>query len=257
MIRTHLALAALILGSAPALAAPSFIGDYSVSFLGLPIASASFKSSYEGEVYTINGSVSSSGLARLFDDTTGTLTARGRFGPEHPMPDSFRANYTYGSKASSIDVRFRDGNVISTKVTPAPKGRGGDWVKLGKADLRMVVDPIAATVIRAENLDDVCRRTVKMYDGELRANLTLSQVSKERMSVTGFDGETVTCRMSFDPVAGYRKGRKALEYLKNRAQINVTFAPLGETGVYAPIYATVGTQIGTITIKARRFEATN
>ena len=31
----------------------------------------------------------------------------------------------------------------------------------------------------------------------------------------------------------------------------VTFAPLGQTGVYAPIHATVGTQIGTITVRAR------
>ncbi len=35
----------------------------------------------------------------------------------------------------------------------------------------------------------------------------------------------------------------------------VTFAPLGKTGVYAPIHATIGTQIGTITVRARRFEA--
>ena len=33
----------------------------------------------------------------------------------------------------------------------------------------------------------------------------------------------------------------------------VTFAPLGQTGVYAPIHATVGTQIGTVTISARAF----
>ena len=31
----------------------------------------------------------------------------------------------------------------------------------------------------------------------------------------------------------------------------VTFAPLGQTGVYAPIHATVGTQIGTMTVSAR------
>jgi len=48
---------------------------------------------------------------------------------------------------------------------------------------------------------------------------------------------------------------KALEFLKNRSRMMVTFAPLGQTGVYAPIHATVGTQIGPLTISARRFEA--
>ena len=256
MKRTRIAIAALLLGSAPALAAQnSFVGEYSVSFLGLPIARATFNSSYDGDKYTINGNVASSGLAKLFDDTNGSLTARGTLGDKHPVPSSFHAGYTYGSKASSIDIRFKDGNVVSTKVVPKPRGRGDDWVKLGAENLVKVVDPIASTVLRARSIDEVCGRTVKMYDGEMRANLSLSQVSRQTMSVQGFDGETVTCRMAFEPVAGYRKGRKALDYLKNRADINVTFAQLGQTGIYAPTYATVGTQIGTITIKARRFEA--
>ena len=37
----------------------------------------------------------------------------------------------------------------------------------------------------------------------------------------------------------------------------VTFAPLGQTGIYAPIRASVGTQIGPLTIRAGRFEAVN
>jgi hypothetical protein len=76
------------------------------------------------------------------------------------------------------------------------------------------------------------------------------------MAVDGWEGETVTCSVGFKPVAGYRKGRKALDYLKNRSRMTITFAPLGRTGVYAPVRATVGTQIGTITVQARKFEAT-
>ena len=60
--------------------------------------------------------------------------------------------------------------------------------------------------------------------------------------------------MRFRPVSGYRKTKRALDYLKNESRILVAFAPLGKTGIYAPIHATVGTQIGTITVAARRFE---
>ncbi|WP_395449837.1 hypothetical protein ACHMW7_08495 [Aminobacter sp. UC22_36] len=89
----------------------------------------------------------------------------------------------------------------------------------------------------------------------MRADLRLTEVSRKKMSVTGFSGETVTCRMGFKPVSGYRSDKKALTFLRDRSRIMVTFAPLGETGVYAPIYATVSTEIGTITVKARRFQA--
>jgi hypothetical protein len=239
-------------------AAPqSFRGEYTVSFLGLPIARAAFQSRYDGAAYRIDGSVASAGLAQIFDDTKGTIVASGRLAEDGLQPRSFRADYTSGRKASLVDIRFANGTVTSTKVVPAPKKRGKDWIALDAADLKSALDPIAATVVRAPGLDQVCGRTVKMYDGELRADLKLSFVKKDKISVEGYEGQTVTCRMGFEPVSGYRQGKRALDYLKNRSRIMVTFAPLGQTGVYAPIHATVGTEIGTITVRARRFETTN
>lgn len=234
----------------------SFSGDYSVTFLGLPVATSTFNSTFDGDAYSVRGAVSAAGLARLFDDTRGSVSSSGRFADGKVRPTRFHADYTSGRKASVIDIRFANGNVTATRVVPAPKKRGKDWLALGAGDLRGVADPIAATMIRADGLDHVCGQTVKMYDGEMRADLVLGHVSSGTISVEGYEGPTVTCRMGFRPVSGYRKGRKALEFLRKNSRITVTFAPLGQTGVYAPIHATVGTEIGTITIHARRFEAT-
>lgn len=250
------ALAAALPGRAEAAAAQSFNGEYTVSYLGLPIARATFRSSYDGADYRIDGSVASAGLARIFDDTKGTIAASGRLAGTGLEPRAFRADYVSGKKASLVDIRFAGGAVASTRVVPAPRKRGKDWVPLGAADLKSALDPIAATVVRAASPDEVCGRTVRLYDGELRADLKLDFVRKDAISVTGYEGPTVVCRMGFTPVSGYRKGKRALAYLKDRSRIVVTFAPLGETGVYAPVHATVGTEIGTITVKARRFEAT-
>jgi hypothetical protein len=228
-----------------------------VSFLGLPIARAAFQSRYDGASYRIDGSVASAGLAQIFDDTRGTIAASGRLAANGLQPRTFRADYTSGKKASLVDIRFTNGTVSSTRVVPPPKKRGKDWIALNAADLKSAIDPIAATVVRAPGLDHVCGRTVKMYDGEMRADLKLSFVSRDSISVEGYEGPTVTCRMGFEPVSGYRKGKRALDYLKNRSRIMVTFAPLGQSGVYAPIHATVGTEIGTITVRARRFETIN
>jgi hypothetical protein len=248
---------ALLVAATPAAAAQqqTFHGEYTVSFLGLSVARASFDSRYDGDLYTIDGSVSAAGLARLFDDTKGTLKASGRFAHDRAAPVAFRADYVSGSKKSMVDIRFADGKVASTRVLPPPKKRGADWVALGAGDLKGVTDPIAATAVKADSPDHVCGRTVKMYDGEMRANLSLTFVSKGKMAVKGYSGATVTCRLGFEPVSGYRKGRKALDFLRTKSRIMVTFAPIGKTGVYAPIYATIGTQIGTITVRARRFEA--
>lgn len=234
-----------------------FSGDYTVSFLGMSVAKATFNSRYEGETYAIDGRVSTAGLAQIFDDTHGTISTSGRVLADRIEPARFRADYTSGKKVSLIDMRFEDGKVVSTRVVPPPKQRGPDWVPLDMADLARVADPISATAIRADGLDKVCGRTVKLYDGEMRANLTLSHVGSGTMAVKGYEGPTVTCRLGFEPVSGFAKRRKALKFLQSKSRIDVTFAPLGQTGVYAPIRATVGTQIGTITVEARRFETTN
>ncbi|TIR36618.1 MAG: DUF3108 domain-containing protein [Mesorhizobium sp.] len=261
MLRSSLAIfasLAVALPTAASAATPqSFKGEYTVSILGLSVAKATFSSSYEGDTYSIDGSVSSAGLATIFDDTRGTVSSKGKISGKQLQPQTFRADYTSGEKASMIDIQFANGTVIATKVVPAPKKRNPkNWIPLGASHLASVLDPMAATVIHADSLDKVCGRTVKLYDGEMRANLTLTYYSKGSISVRGYKGETVTCRLGFEPVAGYRKNRKALKYLKDRSRIMVTFAPVGQTGVYAPIHATVSTKIGTLTVSAERFEAT-
>ena len=58
------------------------------------------------------------------------------------------------------------------------------------------------------------------------------------------------------PIAGYQSGRKAIEYLKNSSKISLTFASLGKSAIYSPVQAKIGTQIGTVTVYATRFEKT-
>lgn len=247
---------AILLAAAPASAEPRlYRGDYSLSYLGLTVARTSFESRVDENSYSIKGSVSSAGLAAIFDDTKGTLSATGTFSGERTLPGRFRADYTSGKKATVVDILFSGGNVTKTTNIPPLRKRGGDWVPLGGGDLKGVADPIAATLIRSDTLEGVCGRTSRMYDGELRADLPLRFISTGTTSIAGAERPSVTCAMGFRPVSGYRKGRRALEFLRDRSGIQVTFAQLGQTGVYAPVYATIGTEIGTITLRARQFEA--
>ena len=88
-----------------------------------------------------------------------------------------------------------------------------------------------------------------MFDGELRADLSLSYVKTGNRSRGS--GPDRHLPHAIHAGGGYRKGRRALEFLRTKSRIMVTFAQIGKTGVYAPIHATIGTQIGTITVRAR------
>jgi hypothetical protein len=154
------------------------------------------------------------------------------------------------------ELGFRDGTVVSNRNTPPLKKRGSDWVPITPSHLRGVTDPLSAGIVRAERPGQVCGRTIRLFDGEMRLDATLQRVPNSS-ATKGYGDGVVTCRVTVRPVAGYRKGRHALEYLQHQSKIMVAFAPLGSTGVYAPVHATIGTEIGTVTVKALRVDKAN
>jgi hypothetical protein len=244
-----------------ALAAPAqaetrnFRADYAVSLYGIPIARSRFESVIGEDSFKVAGSLSSAGLAKVFDDTKGTTRASGRFSETQAQPDAYVVNYTSGKKKKKTAISFAGGDVTATENVPPPKKRSRKWVEVDENDLKSVADPISATLVPASGLDDVCNRTLKIYDGELRADIRLSHVETRPVRTNGYQGEAVTCSARFVPVSGYRKGSDSLEYLANRSKILIAFAPLGDTGVYAPVKASVGTEIGTVHIEVQRFES--
>jgi len=247
----HLAATLALALIAPATAAGAetraFRADYSVTLLGLPVASARFDSSFEGDRFRIRGSVSSSGVGRLFDDTKGTTSVEGTIRRGEVLPAAFKADYVSGRKKGRTAIRFA-GAAVETVVNEPDKKRGGKtWVAVSQGHLKAVLDPLSSAIVPAAKPEEVCTRTIRFFDGELRADLKLSPAGSP-------NGETVTCNASFVPVAGYRKDRKQIDYLKNRGRIAVTFAPLAGTGLYTPVDASVSTQIGPLRIVATRIE---
>lgn len=227
--------------------------EYAVSLYGLVLARSSFTSTITRDAYDISGSLSSAGIAAIFDDTTGTTVTKGRFGRGGVLPQSYSVNYTSGAKKKATQISF-DGGMANASNTPPVNTRRAGWVPVSAEQLRAVADPISATLVPAASPGEVCSRTIRVYDGAMRADLRLSPAGAGRLSIPGYEGDTVRCSARFVPIAGYRKGHRSIEYLRNSSGISIAFAPVGATGIYAPVEASVGTKIGTIMVRARRFE---
>lgn len=238
---------------APAAASgQTYSGEYVVSYLGFTVARTTFRTRIEGDRFAIDGSVASAGIAQIFDRTKGTSSASGSLAGGEVRPGAFRMDYTEGKRKQMTALAFKGGAVTDVQNVPPLKKRGADWVKLRPQDLAGAIDPLSAGIIKAGGPGEVCGRTLKLFDGEFRLDATLHATDKPPR-VDGHGEGLVSCRVTIKPVSGYRKGRRALDYLEKRSRIMVTFAPLGTSGLYAPVHATVGTQIGTVTVKARRF----
>ncbi|MCT7377361.1 DUF3108 domain-containing protein [Chelativorans salis] len=225
----------------------SFRVRYDASLYGLPIGRAVLESRFEGRGFAIAGSFASAGIARIFDRTDGTVSVNGWMGESASQPKEYRLDYESGKKKKKTAIRFANGRVTETENRPEPKKRGKDWVPVAREHLADVADPLSALLLPVASAAEVCRRTVKVYDGETRADLVLQPATKGE----AFSRAAVTCRARFVPVAGYRKDHSSIKYLRDRSRILVGFQPVEGRDLYSPIEATIATKVGTVHIRAR------
>jgi hypothetical protein len=230
-----------------------YTADYTVSIYGLTLARTSFTSTLDGDAIRIDGTIATAGVARIIDDTKGTTTVRGHLSEGGIAPDSFVIAYKSGKKNKRTEIDYAGGAVSRTLNIPPLKKRK-KWVALSAADLKAATDPLSGIMVRAEKPADVCARTLRYYDGELRADIRFSYAGKKPFTIPGYSGDATICTARFTPVGGYKPGSSTIEYLK-KARMTVAFAPMGATGMFVPISASVGTKIGTVTVRADRLEA--
>lgn len=233
--------------------AETFKSEYVVSLFGLSVARSNFTTKFDGDRYAISGGLRSAGLAELFDDTRGTINASGAIGKSGAVPLAYAVDYTTGKKKKNTRLGFAKGGVASVSNTP-PVKKGENWIEVTPAQLKAVADPITVFMVKAESLGSVCSKTLRVFDGETRIDFILSPVGQTEVETSGYSGPAVTCALRFVPLSGYQRGKKQIEYLRKSRSMQVTFAPMRQTGFYAPVLAKVGTQVGTVTIKASRFE---
>ncbi len=231
-----------------------FVADYTVTIYGLTLARTSFTSTLDGDALSVDGTIATAGLARVIDDTKGTTTVRGHLSDDGVTPDAFRIAYTSGKKHKRTEIDFKDGTVSRTMNVP-PLKKHKKWIPLSPDDLKTATDPLSGILVRAPSLSAVCRKTLRYYDGELRADIVLSYAGRAPLTIPGYSGDVAVCNARFSPVGGYRPGNSTIEYLRKKGAMTIAFAPMGATGMFVPVRASVGTKIGTVTVRADRLEA--
>lgn len=230
-----------------------FSADYTISYYGLRVARSSFTSTITGNDFHVLGQFSSAGLAAVFAPTSGTTDVKGRFGDTGAVPSRYVLDYKSGGKKGRTDIVYAKGNVVSYENTPKPKPKPANFVPVTADVLKSAFDPLTASMIRADSADAVCRRTLRIFDGGMRADFALAPAGTAEFSAGGTKGTAVRCKARFTPIAGYHKGSKDVEYLRRKAAIEIAFGDTGIAGVWAPVAISLGSEIGTFRLSATRF----
>lgn len=242
---------ALLVASEPSVASEvRHTTEYSIALGFLPIARASFLTKMDDDRYSISGTFSAAGLASVLKDISGSTTINGVKTSNRLQANQFSLVYRDGKKARTYNVKMRGGNVTSSTISPPPKERAEDWVRVKESDLRAVLDPISGLIF-PENAK-VCPQRLPVYDGESRMDLILSSAGTKPFETKGFKGEAIVCNIRYSPKSGYRQGRKDIEFLKS-ISMEVWFAKSDAVKVYAPVYARIPTRVGQVYITATRY----
>ncbi len=224
---------------------------YSVSLSGILLAKAHFLTEIENTRAKISGSFRSAGLASVFKDISGDNVVEGRVSGKKFDVRHYASNYVDGKKTIRTEITYANGDVKDTRVEPARKDFPDNWVRITPEDLKMVSDPVSGFIVSSDQ--PPCSRTVRMYDGESRLDLTLYPKGEKPFKTEGFDGKVLVCGVKFRAKAGFRADREDFASLAKNRRIEIWYARAESVKAYAPVYVTLPIEYGQLTVKATHF----
>src|SRR5262249_27197696 len=210
---------ALILAAAAASGGPAhgqgrFEARYSVTIAGIPVGQGVWIADIAEDQYTTAASGRITGLARVLTDGEGFGASRGRVHAGRLTPATYALTVTADRRPDEVRMAFAAGRVKDLQVWPPAADTPGR-VPLTEAHRRGVIDPLSAGLLFVGGTgevvsQDACRRTVPIFDGRQRYDLTLAfkrmdQVKAEK----GYEGPVVVCMVVYQPLAGHRADRQA------------------------------------------------
>jgi hypothetical protein len=163
------------------------VSEYDISLGLLPIARASFASEFNEGDYTIKGNFRSAGLVSLISHISADTNVTGVMRGKRLQANNYSLVYTEGKKTRTYNVAYRNGDVVSTTITPEPKARPDTWVPIADGDLHSVLDPLSGLIF--PDGAQICPSRLPIYDGESRLDLVLSNKRTKPFSTEGFKGD--------------------------------------------------------------------
>ena len=231
---------------------------YSVSLIGLPIGTASVSGTIGPATYRLEANGRLTGLAGIIVNSKGATTATGSLAGGQVVPSTFAATAASGNYLLTIRMAMAGGAVENAEVTPAYPP-WPDRVPLSDADRRGIVDPMSSFVMAVPGTQDLvgpaaCNRTLPVFDGGVRFDITLAYKGVRQVKGPGYAGPVAVCSARYKPIAGHRPDRPATKFMTNNKEMEVWLAPVAGTRFVVPYRISILSMIGTTVIEPTAFD---
>ena len=172
LIATLLLTTVSLLPAAAQAADSAYRTEYGIYIFGMTIARSEITTRITDTSYALDGKFHSSGIAKIFDSTKGSININGTMLKQGStatvQPVSYLTTYRSGKKHKRTSISFKNGSVSGYDNQP-PINKVAPWVELGANDLKAVFDPISSMMITSPSAAAVCNRTLQIFDGQTRA----------------------------------------------------------------------------------------
>jgi len=234
--------------------------SYVITIAGMRIGGISVGGTFADSGYAIALRGSAGGITRRMADTSAWMAANGTIRGAVVLPDRFEFGMQEDGVSVEAQMRLADGGVTDLHVVPGLQA-GLDIVPLTIDHVQGVVDPMSAFFAPFEDGslitgEDVCSRTLPIFDGRQRYDLSMVYRHTETLSGARapYSGPAFTCEAVYLPIAGHSLTRSAVPFMSGNMRFEAQLIPITELGVAIPFRLQISTEIGDLIIRLDRIE---
>lgn len=238
--------------------AESLKATYALSIIGLPIGQANAVASLQPDAYKIDIGLRLSGLASLVSKARGAATASGQILNSAVLPAAYANTTANSTETRTVRMGLQAGTVRAIDISPPFLDMDGR-VPVTEAHKTRIVDPVSALVMSVPvGLPMIgpsaCDRTLPVYDGLVRFNVSLTYVATKQVQTKGYSGPATVCAARYTPIAGYKLDSESTKYMANNKALETWLVPVEGARVLVPYQVSVGTKAGTLVIQATELQ---
>ncbi len=230
---------------------------YSIDMLGFSVGTAYLNGVFGPGAYKVEARAKMSGFAKAISKAQGAAQSSGAIRSGRLLPSGYATTSSNSKRTRTVRMGMNAGSVRAVQISPPIPSRK-TRIALKSSHKRNIVDPLSAVVFpvggnAAINGSTACNRTLPVFDGYTRFNISLRYAGTRRVRAKGYSGTVFICKARYTPIAGHRPERKATQFMAANKQMEVWLAPLGNSRVLVPFKISVKTMIGVVSINAQAF----
>jgi hypothetical protein len=249
---------ALLAGAGLAsLHADEFRARYTVSLIGFPIGEAAAAGSIGPASYRIDLNAKLTGVAAMVANVKLALAASGALRRGGVAPSTYATTSASSQGIRTVRMSLDAGNVKAVEIFPPFEDKDGR-VPVTTANKRNILDPATALIMAVPEGQPLvgpaaCNRTIPVYDGYVRFDVTLHYVGVREVAVDGYSGPVSVCAARYTPVSGHKRDSKSTKFMAENRDIEAWLAPISRAHVVVPFHVALMTLAGTAVIDAVEF----